>query len=352
MIFLRNCWYMAGWSKELGTAKMLSRRLADQAILLFRDERGVAQAILDRCPHRFAPLHLGKLEAGRVRCAYHGLEFDGTGRCVHNPHDDRPLPPDACVRAFPLHETAGVIWAWMGEVERADSSLVPDFSCLDEHTHHVGFGYMHVNVNYTLETDNIMDLSHIEYLHPGTLGSSDVGETVTYVVQDGRTVWSKRLSANTLLPPFLEKVIGIAPGTYVDRALDVRWDPPASMLIYAYSTPSGAPASARRGRMVANIFSPETETSTHYWYAISYDRSDPRPDGAEMAQRATDELTRPFRDEDMPMVEAVAQSMEGADFWSLRPMILPGDAGAVRARRVLDKMIRDENRSPLDAADA
>jgi hypothetical protein len=42
------------------------------------------------------------------------------------------------------------------------------------------------------------------------------------------------------------------------------------------------------------------------------------------------------------MIEAVGESMGGEDFRDLRPAILACDAGAIRARRVLRKMISDE----------
>jgi len=76
--YLRNAWYMAGWSDEVGTA-LLRRRLLGEPILLFRKEDGTAAALTDRCPHRFAPLSAGTRDGDTVRCAYHGLAFDAAG---------------------------------------------------------------------------------------------------------------------------------------------------------------------------------------------------------------------------------------------------------------------------------
>jgi vanillate O-demethylase monooxygenase subunit len=343
MTFLQNCWYMAGWSKELKPGAMLARRIANEPLLLFRDGEGRAQALFDRCPHRFAPLHLGQLEAGRIRCAYHGLAFDGSGTCVHNPHGDQSIPRGAQVRSFQLEERHGCLWLWPGDVDRADPERIPDFSCLEGETHHVGYGYLHAKANYMLETDNIMDLSHIQFLHPDTLGSAATSGGETEVSQSGSTIWSKRHNREPL-SAFLAKTVGLPVGTVVDRRMDVRWDPPSTMLIYAFSQPIDQPDSAPRGRMIANIFSPETESTTHYWFAVSYDRRALGPDGPAIAQRSTDELLPPFESEDLPMLEAVQHAMDGNDFWALRPVILPGDAAAVRARRVLDKLIREEVR--------
>jgi vanillate O-demethylase monooxygenase subunit len=235
----------------------------------------------------------------------------------------------------------------MGDPQLADRNTIPDFSCLDEGANYVGRGYLLANVNYVLETDNIMDLSHIDYLHPGTLGSAGTVSATNEVTREGTTVWSRRVTHAELVPDFLEKTFGIPHGHPVDRRLDVRWDPPSTLLIFASFALSGNTEAKARGRRIANIFSPETENSTHYWYAISYDRADLGADGGEVAQRATDALRKPFVTEDLPMIEAVHRSMGGADFWALRPAMLAGDGGAVRARRLLDKLIEGEANNAL-----
>jgi hypothetical protein len=52
-----------------------------------------------------------------------------------------------------------------------------------------------------------------------------------------------------------------------------------------------------------------------------------------------------FAGEDKPIVEAQQRLMGANDFRSLKPTLLPGDAGAVRARRILAKMIVQEPRA-------
>jgi len=86
MAFLKNCWYVAAWDDEVGANDLFKRILLNEPLMFFRDTSGVAHALLDRCPHRFAPLSMGTHKGDCVRCPYHGLEFDATGACVHNPH--------------------------------------------------------------------------------------------------------------------------------------------------------------------------------------------------------------------------------------------------------------------------
>jgi phenylpropionate dioxygenase-like ring-hydroxylating dioxygenase large terminal subunit len=254
MNFLRNCWYVAGWADEFIEGRLLPRTFLNEPIVMFRDGKNALHALQDRCPHRFVPLHLGHLNGDQIQCAYHGLSFDCTGSCVHNPHGNGVIPKAARVRAYPMEERYGFAWIWMGEPERADPSLISDFSAMDPEIAYIGKSYLHVKANYVLETDNILDLSHIEFLHRSSLGSSSVAQGVTEVVQDGDTVYSKRATHDEQLTPGLERLRGVPPGQRVDRWLDVRWTAPALMLLTTGHTPTGRPRSAGRAVHVAHVF--------------------------------------------------------------------------------------------------
>jgi len=241
MSYLRNTWYVAGWDEELDGEKLLSRRILDEPLVLFRDGRGVPHALTDRCPHRFAPLSLGKLTDGIIQCPYHGLRFDGSGACVHNPHGDGRIPAAAHAKSHPVVERYSALWVWMGDPTLANAAAIPDFSCMDPQTWFVGKRYLHVKANYILENDNILDLSHIEYLHPGTLGGDAVNQAIGRVEQKGDTVWAYRQTVAEVMTDFLYRSMGLPPGMPVDRWFDVRWDPPASLLLFAGATPTGRP---------------------------------------------------------------------------------------------------------------
>lgn len=341
MAYLRNVWYVAAWDSEVKSGELFTRQLLDEQVLFFRDEAGNVKAVADRCPHRFAPLSMGKLCGYAVQCAYHGLQFDGTGACTKNPHGDGAIPRAAKVKAYRVIEKFSVIWIWMGSEDRADESLIPDFSCMDSQHMYVAKRYLHARANYVLESDNILDLSHIQYLHPGTLGSDDVNQSITRVEQQGDTVWSYRQTINEILPDFLYSAMGIPHGIRVDRWIDVRWDAPANMLLLAGAVATGEARSEGLETPLPHLFTPETETTTHYWFAF------PIPlamgeQGKQIAEQQVSNLNEPFSNEDLPMLEAQQHAMGNAEFWSLGPVLLPGDAGAVRARRVLDKLIEKE----------
>jgi vanillate O-demethylase monooxygenase subunit len=342
MSFLRNVWYVAAWDDEVKADELFQRSLLNESVLLFRDDDGRIQAISNRCPHRFAPLNLGKRVSNGVQCPYHGLQFNGQGQCMHNPQG--PIPRAATTRSYPVIEKYSMVWIWMGDPARADEALIPDFSCQDPARSYVAKRYLHVRANYVLETDNIMDLSHIQFLHPGSLGSSAVANAITSVEQEGNTVYSNRQTVADILPEFLYRQRRIPVGTPVDRWIDVRWDAPASMLLVAGSVATGRSRSEGVSNFVAHIFTPETDKTSHYWYSVC-NPLEMGEEGRIRAEEFVSGLTRPFQDEDLPMLEAQQQVIGDADFWSLKPVLLAGDAGAVRARRVLDKMIADEQKA-------
>jgi vanillate O-demethylase monooxygenase subunit len=346
MDYLKNCWYVAAWDHEVGAERPLGRVLLDQRIVLYRGASGEVHALEDRCPHRFAPLHMGTVCGEAIRCAYHGLEFGADGKCSHNPHGNGTIPSAAKVRAYPVVERDSLVWIWMGDSERVDPKDIPRFESLNPDTHHVGKDYLLARAHYQLEVDNIMDLSHIDYLHSGTLGGGTDKNAETSVVQEGRRVWSYRLARDERLSPELEARNQLEPGTRVDRWLDVRWDPPGVMELQVGFAPAGTPQPRTQGkvRLFQHIFTPETRQTTHYWFGTSVPRA-AGPGGAQIVAEMVRFLRLPFETEDLPMLEAQQRVMGSANFWDLKPILLPGDAAAVRSRRVLGQLIQQERQT-------
>jgi nitrite reductase/ring-hydroxylating ferredoxin subunit len=342
--FLRNTWYVAAWADEVQPGQLLARRLLDQPIVLFRDAEGRARALMNRCPHRFVPLSMGKLHDGGnvIQCGYHGLRFDVQGRCVLNPQGGPP-PPRAQVRSFPLVERYSALWIWMGDAEAADDTRIPDFSFMDRATHYVATASMVVAAHYELESDNILDLSHIEFLHP-LFSSANVSRAPIECVIDGETVWSKRYIVEDELPEFLMQAFGLPAGARADRWLEVRWNAPACLALWSGGVRSGEPRASGRELPGAHLFTPESATSTHYFFGSGLHRS-LGPDAEKAVRDAVETGASPegpFHLEDKPMIEAQALAMGSADLWSMKPAMLSGDLPAARARRILAKMIERE----------
>ncbi len=174
--FLQNCWYVACSADEM-SGKPFRRIILDVPIVLYRLEDGTPVALHDRCPHRLVPLSLGKLVGDHIQCIYHGLQFDRNGTCVHNPHSGAAAARIR-VPSFPLAEKYGYLWIWMGEPDRADRETLPQLDFLEDHANFKTVrGYLKVNANYQLISDNLLDLSHVEFLHPMFAREEGVGKS-------------------------------------------------------------------------------------------------------------------------------------------------------------------------------
>ena len=334
--FLTDAWYMAAWSDEIGEA-LLRRRIAGEPILLYRKEDGTVAALTDRCSHRFAPLSMGEREGDIVRCPYHGLGFSADGRCVSNPFADT-LPKGADICAWPIVERDAIVWLWAGAPDRADPAAIPDFSALARPAGPPITGLMLMRAGYQFGTDNLLDLSHIEFVHKGSFAGAGVIFTGRHAVrQDGETLRSDWWMPGVAAPPH---TMGVYPPDLIcDHWLDMRWNAPASMLLEVGATPAGQPREEGCIVWQAHILTPETETSTHYFWATtrSGDHADP---GADAFLREL--MTQAFEGEDKPIIEAAFANLDGRDFWAGRPASLGIDQGGTRARRLIETMLRRE----------
>lgn len=338
MKFLRNCWYLAAWSDELSESKVFARTILEEPIAFFRKSDGSPVAVRDRCPHRFAPLSAGNVDGNSVRCRYHGLAFDGAGRCSSNPHG--PITDNMKVQSYPVVERFRGIWIWMGNPAKADANKLPDLSFLsDAPASAFSCGYIHSNANYELWIDNILDLSHTDFLHPDTLGGGAVTETKAVIERQPDGVDIKWISPGRAPAPLLAKLFeGIANETDVWQ--EVRWWPPSVIRLLAGAVATGRPRSEGYENRNVHIMTPETAKTNHYLFAATRNF---RVDDAELNKQLSETRRRIFSTEDLPMIEACQDQMGEHDFWSMKPILLSVDAGPVLVRRVLQQMITEED---------
>lgn len=335
--YLRNVWYVAALGTELGD-ELMRRVILDDPILLFRDsDTGEPAALLDRCPHRFAPLSMGQRTQGGVQCGYHGLVFASSGQCILNPHGNGRILPSAKVRSFPVVERYGLIWIWMGELALADDALVPDFGYLetaDQRTR--GAGYLPTAANYQLLTDNILDLSHADFLHPMLDSAGGVRLNAPQVEERGRGVidvgwsWGPAPTMGVFSHLF-------EPDDQVFTSLSVRWYAPGVMHLRLATAPTRGGLANGMAAEAMHLLTPETAMRTHYFYGgvRNYDL-----ENHAYTLAFAEGVKHAFGNEDKPMIEAIQANigME-TDIFALRPLGLVGDAGGVRIREALKKLI-------------
>ena len=330
--YLRNCWYQAAWSNEVGTDNVLARTILETPLAIFRDSDGRASAILDRCPHRFAPLSAGAVEQGKLFCGYHGLGFDGSGRCIHNPHG--VISSALTIAGYPMAERHQALWVWMGDPEKADPSLLPNLSFIDDTPEKARiFAYLPTAANYELLSDNILDLSHADYLHKSSLGGfiSDARMTCRADGDRIRIAWD----AMDCDPPPAFKA-SLPPGSRADLWHEVVWTAPAVMVLAVRALPAGAERKEEDISYTLHNMTPETGTSSHYFVCNT------RPfllDDDGFTEFLRGALTQAFVHEDKPMLEKQQARMATPDFWSLGPALFKIDTASVRARRKLEELI-------------
>jgi phenylpropionate dioxygenase-like ring-hydroxylating dioxygenase large terminal subunit len=338
MSFIKNAWYMAGWSEALSD-QLLSRRLFDRQIALFRKQDGSIAALADRCPHRFAPLSKGEKIGDAVQCGYHGLTFDGSGACIRNPFSEK-IPAAAKVQSWAVVERHDILWLWGGDPAAADTATIPDFSMTaNSATVRAVHGYTLLEAPYEFATDNLMDLSHIEFVHKGTFAGAGVIFAGKHDVQDeGDTLRSNWWMPGVKAPPHTQGIY--PPDMDTDHWLDMRWNAPASMQLDIGATPAGGPRTDGFIVQQAHIVTPASATTAHYFWATTrmHDLDSAEVDGFLRAL-----FGQAFDEEDKPMIKAAYDNLEGQDFWDAQPLSLGIDTGGTRARRKIQAMIKAEN---------
>lgn len=225
----------------------------------------------------------------------------------------------------------------MGDPALADPAQLPDLSFIDETPEAARIQmYMPTRANYQLITDNILDLSHADYLHPTSLGGIMVGSQASSR-EDGDKIVAEWISKDCVPPPAFVKMV--APAEKADIWIEVVWQAPALMVLGTVAKPTGIPRTVADESYTLHNMVPETETSTHY-FACSTRRF--LIDDTHFSTFLKSTLEHAFVQEDKPMLEKQQARMGTPDLWALEPILLKVDAAAVRARRKLDALIAAE----------
>ncbi len=342
--YLRNAWYVAAWADSIAEGPLVARTIMDEPVVLYRKADGGVAAIEDRCPHRFAPLSMGKVVGGdRLQCPYHGLEFDGSGACVRNPHGTKNIPPRARVKSYPVVEKHKAIWIWMGGAS-ADPAKIPDFGVLDNvpELHTTKRDSIVIKANYQLIIDNLLDLSHTSYLHEGILGNADTVESEITVELDGDDVVVGRHATNSAPPSMFVPFWPNHPPR-VDKFTRMRWMAPSTLRLFTGVCKTGASPDSGTGYHAIHMLTPESARSTHYFFtAVRWGVMTSEEKLNRDLQTKVAEMRRfAFEEQDAPVIEAQQRIIESARE-PLDPVILAIDVGPVRYKRILNKMLEAE----------
>jgi phenylpropionate dioxygenase-like ring-hydroxylating dioxygenase large terminal subunit len=314
-MFLRNGWYAAIWSRDLNE-QPVGRTFLNEKVVLFRNASGQVGALEDCCCHRAAPLSRGERVGDYLACGYHGLKFDINGQCVEVPGQSM-IPRGAKVRSYPVCERWGAVWIWMGEPAKADTSKIPDLFWLGDPNWTATSGYLHLNSNYQFLIDNLLDLTHVTYVHKKTLAGDPreaTTPTKTERLPDGVRVGRWMID---FVPPPLFARAGNFNGK-VDRWQFVTWTPPSTVYldVGCARAGTGAPEGDRsQGISIwsSHLITPETENSSHYMFSFARDFALADP---EMSNLLYEGSKATFL-EDAEMLEAVQANRSGGSLEGL-----------------------------------
>ena len=344
--FPLNAWYAIAWSDEI-KHELSARTVCDRDVVLYRRENGEVAALEDACWHRLLPLSLGWLQGDQVVCGYHGLVYNAAGRCTFMPAQET-INPSACVRAFPIVERHRLVWIWPGDPALADPAKMPDFHWNDG-TDWVGKGgtYYNLKCDYRLIIDNLMDLTHETYVHAGSIGHDAITAAPFDVTHTDRTTTVTRWMLDIEPPPFWAKQLGRT--IPVDRWQIILFQAPSVVVgdVGVAPTGTGAPQGDRsqgvNGFFLAAL-TPASKTTCHYFWNFvrGFHKNDEALTEAISLAHVNPE-GKGLYDQDAAVLEAQQRAI---DKYPRMPFYnLNIDAGALWARRMIDRMLAAEGGS-------
>jgi vanillate O-demethylase monooxygenase subunit len=207
--FIRNAWYVACFSRDIVAGKPFARRILGENVVLYRKMDGMIVAMKDRCPHRSFPLSLGRVDGDDIVCGYHGIRFGFDGACKLVP--TQPSAPRALsVATYVVTETAPAVWIWMGDIDVARQTPLPSAPwMLDGSGWASSYDYLKVNASYVFLHENLVDLSHLTFLHANTFGTPDYATAPFETEVTDEAIIVRRTVQPTRLPPIYANPLGM-----------------------------------------------------------------------------------------------------------------------------------------------
>lgn len=332
---VRNGWYVLAFAQDL-TQQLVSRWLLNEPVVLYRKQNGEPVALSGLCPHRFYPLGKSQLKDDIITCNYHGFAFDAAGVCTNIPGQDN-IPSTCKLRSYPVVEHGMWIWVWAGDVDKADKSLLPD---LVEISHDrpgftpMPFYFHELKARYQLLNDNLLDLSHLAFLHATTIGVGANATVPEELIEEPRILRSRRRMQNCPAPPVVKTTIGY--DGVIDQVNGMDFYAPGMHAGFAdmfYPQGHAEAGKLLRKAQVFHAVTPATHNSCYYFFGMASD------DVAQM--HLMKEYLKKTVAEDIDASESIEQ-MLAIHGDPVREVVKFSDRNTVRGRMLLQKMMEAE----------
>lgn len=338
-MFLSDCWYVAGWLHELAENQLMARQILGNPLVFYRTTSGEVVAMADRCPHRHAPLSLGRVEGDNIRCMYHGLIFNPSGHCLAVPGSD-VIPVNSGVKTYPTKVKDNWIWVWMGDVKRGDKTLIPDAFGLDNPALVMRSSQIDYAANYMLINDNLCDLSHVDFVHETTLSLATGGgwsAEIPRVRAKERGIRAERWFIAKPASPSSAELVDtwstydyLVPGVFV---MENKSFPHGYAEKCGFNEPTDKPMTYR---VEQQAVTPVSETETRYFFASGIEAKFP----ARLIDGFFDVVMEAFG-EDRRMIEAQQRVWEKTPPDHKMAFILH-DKGPSMFRKILSRLMKEE----------
>jgi vanillate O-demethylase monooxygenase subunit len=339
---VRNRWYIAAFAREI-TREPMERTLLGKPVALYRKEDGAPVAMYGLCPHRYFPLAKGKVRGDALVCGYHGFVFAADGKCIEVP--SQGTGTGFCQPTYPIVERGPLCWIWMGEKDQCDPGLIPpyeDFGLGGDGWRYSSENYFHLKGRAQLLVDNLMDLTHLPYVHHH-IGGGEAMANPKMTEEDRETSYRVSRTGKVPFSDFHAMVFGsearfeglsdflsltdfygpefIRTSLPVTLAIEGRDEvPPELGSLY-----------------ILHGITPETETSTHYFGFATRDFRLDSPELDEFQYRSDCMI----RQQDVDAIEAVETRLDEAAARQ-RELLVKSDAPAVKVRRRIQAMLNAE----------
>ena len=345
--FLRNAWYVAAISGEIGRRLTVAKILGDD-IVLYRTEQGLPVALEDACPHRKLPLSRGCLKGDTVECGYHGLTFNGLGQCTDGGTQAK-IPSRAKVRSYPIRDKWGLLWIWMGQPNQAREDEIVTIENFDSPHWHITPGDSVICAcNYLWLADNLLDPSHVAWVHRTSFAGGGTRDTPLEIVATPKGVIASRWLSDAPPPPFYSSLVKFKGNADRLQYYEVQY--PSTAINKSVFTPAGkggpgTPIGADTYIMISyNFLTPIYEDTTRYFW-LQHRNTDPENQEITAANARG---ARAAFEEDRAILEAVHLGMKNRKSGHID---LALDAAAYQFRNALRKRIAAElpQVPPMDA---
>jgi phenylpropionate dioxygenase-like ring-hydroxylating dioxygenase large terminal subunit len=331
--FVMNDWYVAAFGDEV-KHELLARTLLGRRLVFYRTADQRVVALEDRCPHRSMPLSAGTLDQDTIVCGYHGFRFNTEGDCIEVPSQST-CPKNVGIRAYRTHERGAVVWIWMGDAEQADLAKLPPQDWMEDPQWERSQGYLSLQASYVRLHENLLDLTHLSFLHAKSFGTPDYAKAAFETeIADGRFALLRNVVPTTL-PPVWGIPTGLTGQGQAARIVRSEFRSmgmhEVSVTFYDCLLPESGPENERPNFRIrtAHMPTPETATTTHYFIVHGRDFAQ---DDAATTRFMHDQLFVAFQ-EDVDGLALQEQALANTPAEDLYEFSVAADAPAVAMRR-------------------